>query len=241
MLKSMQTHFCGPIGTDLCAELVGRGVEHFRISGLERNIDECNAMLEEADEVGAESLIITDSLAILEKLSYENIEWQNEPDGDGRPKYDHGSFMEAYKICKSNGNVLHGPTISNLDVDSLLWLEAFIAHGIPKDVIITYHHYTPNQYFWQAHKGFRTRQDEMNELIRIADGRRIACSESGYNDEDEVRQASNVYAELKFGKDNGLLFWTYYQINDDVPNGQHFGARRMDFSWKPVIECFSNE
>jgi hypothetical protein len=242
MLYSMQTHFDTPIGIDLCKELVSRGVQHFRISGLNRSINDCEAMLAESSEAGAKSLLITDSLETLGLIHNTNIEWQNEPDGDGRPLYDYGSFMEAYRICKANNNILHGPTISNLDRNSLAWLRGFMAHSVPEDVIITYHHYTPDLYFWQAHEGFISRQEEIDALRRITGNRKIACSESGYNDPDEARQFGNIKAELQFAKDNNLEFWTYYQLNDGVLNNQtdsHFGVRRIDYSWKPVIDLFS--
>jgi hypothetical protein len=241
MQCSMQTHFeGGAIGDSLCHELASFNIRHFRLSGMNSNLDQCNVMLAEADRAGVNSLLIIKSLDTLSHIKYRNIEWDNEPDGDGRPMLSYDTFMAAYEICQTNFCVLHGPTISNLDRDSLNWLKAFMARGVPKDITITYHHYTPGLLFLQPHQGFANRQEELDELKRIANGRKIACSESGYNDLDELRVAENVEKELDLARMNNLEFWTYYQLNDDVPNGQYFGARRssFDYSWKPVIEEF---
>jgi hypothetical protein len=79
----------------------------------------------------------------------------------------------------------------------------------------------------------------MDELKRIANGRRIACSESGYNDIDSDRQAINIRQELEFAQANGLEFWTYFQLNNDPVLDLHFGARYADYKWKPVIKEFA--
>jgi hypothetical protein len=238
----MQTHFEGnQLGDELCAELVKYGIHHFRLSAVESNLDQCNVMLAECDRARVNHLLIVQHLDLLKQIKNRNIEWCNEPDGDILPQHYWETFMDAYEICKTNNNRLHGPAISNLDRDSLNWLSAFVGIGIPRDVVITYHHYTPGIYFWQAHKGFSSRQEEMDRLKAIVGNRRIACSESGYNDEEENRQAENIIKEIEFAELNKLEFWTYYQINSDPTSGDNFGVRRDDGSWKPVINSFLAE
>jgi len=201
MLKSMQTHFEGTIGDALCAEIVSKGIEHFRLSGMNSTHYVCTEMLNEARLANADPLLIISDHTILSDIANCDIEWGNEPDGDMLPRTYHESFMKAYEICQVNGNRLHGPAISNLDMDSLRWLEAFIKLGIPGDVVITYHHYTPDMFFWQSHQGFEDRDHEMRSLKNIAWGRDIACSESGYNDTNESRVEENVAKEIEFGID----------------------------------------
>ena len=242
MLYSMQTHFEGGLlGDDLCAELVSKGIKHFRIGAGEATLDDCYRMLAEADNCGADHLIILNSIGILKEIYDRNVEWMNEPNGQVTDASYHKWFMKAYEVCKKNNNLLHGPCINNLSKDALRWLKSFMRLGVPDDVIITYHHYTPGSVFEGSWDGFANRDEEMEALLDIADGRSIACSESGYNEPHEELQASNVRKELEFAEKYNLLFWTYFQLNNDVNLNLHFGARRPDGSWKPVMDCFSKD
>jgi hypothetical protein len=234
----MQTHFEGGLlGAELCQELRTKGIDHFRLGAGEATLYDCQEMLREARECGADHLLILNCIGILKELYDTNVEWGNEPNGQITDASYHKWFMKAYEVCKKNNNLLFGPCINNLSKDALRWMKGFMRFGVPDDVIITYHHYTEK--FDKPQEGFASREEEMEALLEIADGRNIACSESGYNSPVEDLQAHHVAQELEFAEKYGLLFWTYFQLNDDVALDLHFGARRADLTWKPVIDCFA--
>lgn len=243
----MQTHFDGvSIGLELCIELANKGVQHFRIDGQNRNPLECETMLDDADKVGVDHLLIVNDFNILETLTSRNIEWKNEPNGRHRDTQSeveiyHHEFMVAYEICQRQGHKLHGPCISNTNQRSIDWLNMFMDLGVPEDIVITYHTYRDDIRFDNPHRGFSGRGEpgEMRWVVAAAQGRPIACSEVGYDDPDEIAVAENIDKEFLLAESFGALFCTYYQINDDVLRGQHFGARRPDGTWKPVMDVFS--
>lgn len=249
----MQTHFDGvSIGIPLCEELVRKGVQHFRIDGQNRDLSQCILMLDDADSVQVDHLLILNNHEILEGLTNRNIEWKNEPNGRAGKDKDkikreveeyHHEFMVAYEICQRQGHRLHGPCISNTNQKSIDWLNQFMDLGVPEDIVITYHTYRDDIRFDNPHRGFKGRGEpgEMRWIMAAAAGRPIACSEVGYDDPDEIAVAENIDKEFLLAESFNALFCTYYQINDDVLRGQHFGARRPDGTWKPVMKVFANE
>lgn len=241
MLKSMQTHFEGGLlGLPLCNELKSLGVKHFRLSGQDSNLNQCWAMLDEAAATGVEHLLTIRNHDICKEISMTNIEWDNEPNGRREVNEYYDSFMKAYEICKINKNILHGPAISNTNQKSIDWLNQFMDLGVPDDIVVTYHTYRKGLDFNQHYRGFSGRGDpgEMKWIVAAAQGRNIACSEVGYDSEREDVVKVNMELEFELAESFNALFCTHFQLNDDALRGLHFGARRLDGTWKPVMEAF---
>lgn len=167
--------------------------------------------------------------------------WKRNPEELGK------LYKEAVGIVKSFSATWRclSPSISNLDADSLDYLDRM---ELQCGSEIAFHRYPNGKDFWNAQRGFRTREDEVFELKRIAKGAPLWHTEGGWAEENgdhkltELEVADRMADEYRFWRDNGVMAWTAYQINSghiyagddtDTKRLKTYGARRADETWKP--------
>lgn len=102
-------------------------------------------------------------------------EWREHPD-----KF-RNMFWECYQAVKSIDPSIEFITggISNLTETSLVWLAEFMREPLPSNAIIGFHRYPPKMDTGEPHRGFDTREHEMNRLRSITGSHRIMCTETG--------------------------------------------------------------
>jgi hypothetical protein len=183
-----------------------------------------------------------------------DVEWGNEPDGDILPSTYRAHLDEACKLAAKKGGLrLWAPAISNLDRDSLKWLELVRGAGWPKGMHgVSVHRYGDGTFEF-AHDGFADRDDEVLALLELCDGLPFICTEFGYPtgtarsgakrekflqaglNLSEARAAVNITKEWEFWRhytDKPFL----YQINDGQEDYEKYGIRRFPWDlnqWKP--------
>ena len=239
MIVAIQSHFNGPIGLELCKQIVEMKFGLFRISIFNNTSHQAaqEAMIECLD-AGGDFLLTTNDEELIKKTSRIKVECDNEPDHRIPIKEYYDKFIRFYNICKENNNQLYGPCISNTDQDSIDWLNEFMRMGVPDDVIISYHSYRPKNDVESHHRGFSSRDGEMKWLKAAAGHRKLAHTEGGYSLPDEHKQAEMIKYEMDFAARHGITMWTYYQIWQATDD---FGLMRNDRSFKePLVEMFRN-
>ena len=167
--------------------------------------------------------------------------WKKNPEELGR------LYKECIGIVKSFSGSWHclSPSISNLDEDSLEYLEKM---ALPVGAEVSFHRYPPGKDFWSAHRGFRGRTEEVDALKTIARGAPLWHTEGGWAEINrdytltELEVAERMGSEVRFWRDAGVECFTAYQINSatiyagddgDTKRLKTYGARRADGSWKP--------
>lgn len=173
------------------------------------------------------------------------IEAANEPDLEqfGWTKRTYRDLvMRCIERCAHRQNRLCIGSISNLDDDSLDWLEDAIPWGeVPTNVIEAYHRYPKSgQHPSVSHFRGKTREYELGRLKGIVgDQRMLAVSEVGYHElEFPEAKASEYFGwERDFLTRTGHLFSVAYQIVDGPQSSSHyeahFGFKNLeDGRWK---------
>jgi hypothetical protein len=167
---------------------------------------------------------------------------------------------DAVRGAGFSGLVISGG-ICNLSRDSLRYLERMSVAGLPDDVVVGFHRYPKGLTPRNAQDGFSSRDQEWQELQRVADGRAVACTEVGHHTAPRrhllwglipVRRrvsdadvAEHVVYDLSYFRERGCLLTAVYQLNDGPSDDLHvdrYGIRRQDGTLKPVagaIQAFS--
>ena len=113
----------------------------------------------------------------------DDAEWGNEPDGDIWPPTYRTRLDEACLVARDMGISLWAPAISNLDRDSLRWLEWVREAGgghWPEGLAgISVHRYGNGTFEW-PHEGFASRDEEVDRLLESATGSPYIVTEFGY-------------------------------------------------------------
>ena len=166
------------------------------------------------------------------------------------PREYRDSLDEAAAQATTQGVPLVAPCISNLDQDSLRWLERVRGSGWPPGVsAISCHRYGDGR-FAGAHPGFDSRDDEVAALRALCDGLPFLVTEFGYKTKpgltessggfvSEADQATYIGYEWTFWQGHGALAALLYQINDGLDvEIEGFGIRRCNpdgslGDWKP--------
>ncbi len=187
------------------------------------------------------------------------IEVGNEPDighvdYKSRPADFADAIRQTHLAVRGAGFV--GPLItgavSNLSPERLGYLNQVVAAGIPLDVVVGFHRYPHGLGPEVPHPGFASRDAEWAQLLAIAAGRSVACTEFGHHtarrkylflgfiplkkrlSDDTV--AGHVTFDLTYFRDRGCLLAAVYQLNDgptDTPVDR-YGIRRADGTPKPA-------
>lgn len=199
-----------------------------------------------------------------------DVEVFNEP-----PGLDHVSFEQyvagvnaVHRDCRARGfagRVIAGAQ-ANLSASCLDWTRRAVPM-FPPDVDIAYHRYSPAPQEWsKPWPPFVDREDELNELHLLADGRDLCCTEFGAHTATEqtgylwwkrtyqlTDEQVHDYAldELRLLAAHDVVIACVFQLNDgpiDAATGQpadfyeaRYGIRRTDAAqtWKPVARVFT--
>ena len=233
----LHSHFDACIGP-LAADVTRLGFTLHRMEVTHVDDATMTAMVQESVDAGAQPLVVIWDTSRLEHLTGRDAEWKNELDGDMAPEVYRRELDAAVEIAVAHGVRLWGGVISNLDGDSLAWLNAVrdAGGGWPADLYgITAHRYGDGT-FENPHRGFSSRDAEVKWLRAAAAGKPIQITEFGYPSSDmtEEEQAERISQEWAFWQGHGLPAYLY-QINDGASTWpiDHFGIRRVDGSWKP--------
>lgn len=268
MRYGLQVGFGNLIGGELLESLRVRGVQLVRsdYQGV-RAADQIPALIGEVHNAGLVPLstMRPDQVSWLppvEAFGPLDVEIWNEPDlGTApSPKLSPDAYAAAVRSAHEG---LSGPhrlwcgVISNLDKDSLLWLEASIRRGWPEDIGVSVHRYPPNGGRpEQGHKGFSSRADEVARLKRIIGGRPWGVSEFGYHLGEQSsgwwiwkrrwhwtpqQQKEFTAWDFRFWAGQDADFAVNYQINSGGGTGylDRFGWRDKDSAWLPVADVLA--
>lgn len=208
--------------------------------------------LEEADYYNQmRFLYIVDrvTLPMLPPASW--LEYRNEPDLRMTPRQYVDELRGVQAEVEAKGHTLWAGCISNLDGDSLHWLEDVVALGgeLIQQVSIHRYPHDADQNFWTAHHGFRTRLSETDRLHDILGPRPFLVSEVGYHTQyrrkwffwrtrlSNVDQAHRLQLELDFWESRGAAACCVYQERDaPASNGEKYGLVEASGAWKsPTI------
>jgi hypothetical protein len=162
---------------------------------------------------------------------------------------------DAVRAAGHSGPVISGG-ICNLSRDSLRYLERLCVAGLPDDVVVGFHRYPKGLTPRNAQDGFSSRDQEWQELQRLASGRAVACTEVGHHTAPRrhllwgfipVRRrvsdadvAAHVVYDLAYFRERGALLTAVYQLNDGPSDDVHldrYGIRRRDGTLKPAADA----
>jgi hypothetical protein len=225
---------------------VARHVQVVRIDAQTCARETFDAMQHETDAAGLQPITIVndvDRLAWFARGAW--VEWTNEPDGDIPPDAYRADLDRACDAARALGLVLWAPALSNLDGDSLLWLNLVrdAGQGWPDGLAgISVHRYGDGT-FETPHPGFSSREAEVRWLKTACAGLPFIVTEFGYPTIDgltEQQQAERISQEWQFWTEQGADAAFVFQLNDG-PTGHrehHYGIRRFDGTWKPSADTF---
>ena len=204
-------------------------------------------------------------LALAGVLQGCDVELWNEPDGTVDGRIEPGNYARLVPAfaaaCRGVEATPWIGAISNLHTSALAWLHEMLsaASFLAPDATfgITAHWYPVGRSRWNAHPGFSSRTDEVDELKAIIGARPWGISEFGFHTASQLRirwlprwgwnawawtdqqVAENIAHEWDFWRAQGAAFACLYQLNDGNQNiAEHrFGIRRYNeqnpFDWKP--------
>jgi hypothetical protein len=92
------------------------------------------------------------------------------------------------------------------------------------------------------HRGFSSREREVERWKQLVGPRPLLIGEVGYTNVDftEAQQAEFMGWEAEFWSGQGVDWLFGYQINDGpgTSHENHYGFRRLDGTWKPCLQTF---
>ena len=231
-----------------------QGVRWARIDSMGVDADTRTGMINDALACNLKPLVIVQTTDELETVPPGvAIEWTNEPDGDIWPTNYRKPFDRACALAQQRGSPIFGPTLSNLDWDSLYWGERVrdCGRGWPWGLSGVSAHRYGNGTFHYAHPPFQSRAEEVAKLIELCAGLPFIITEVGYPCIDgltEEHQAAYITEEWKFWGQYHMYMphGPYvFQINDGpCETREHrYGIRRCApdgtmLDWKPSAYCF---
>lgn len=204
-------------------------------------------------------------LALEGIISGCDVELWNEPDGTVDGHYQPGNYARMVSAflaaCQRVGAVPWIGAISNLHHSGLAWLQEMLAavsfRLAPAEAFgVSAHWYPVGRSRLNAHSGFSSRADEVEELKWIIGERPWGISEFGFHTAPQLlirwlprwrwntwawtdqQVADNIAQEWEFWRTQGANFCCLYQITDGQENiaEDRFGIRRCctdPFNWKP--------
>ena len=248
----IQTNFNSRIADADMEAMKGFGFKWVRQDALLCDVPTMLGMIEDAEAHDLRTLtILYDIGKLLEVPTGCWVEWGNELDFTTRPRDYRASLDEAAAIAISQQVHLVAPCISNLDQDSLRWLEQVRGDAWPDGMSgVSFHRYSVDGTFARPHKGFKTRDEEVHVLKSLCDGLPILLTEFGYKTKpgltessggfvSEADQATYIGQEWVFWAGHDALCALLYQINDGLDREvEGFGIRRCNEDgslngWKP--------
>jgi len=236
MKYGLQTSFNAPIGTETLRQVRAFGFTLARVDCQTADLAVMTEMLEECRTCGLQTLPVVD----LQRLEFipagEWAEFLNEPDGDIDPKEYRRELEAACRLVDLQGIKLWAPALSNLDADSLKWLnevrDAGTVPGWPAGLHgISVHRYGDGT-FEHPHQGFGSRGREVFWLkAAMGVGMPFIVTEFGYptmDDLTEADQAACFSQEWAFWAEQGAEAAVAFQINDGpMEHREHrYGIRR---------------
>jgi len=257
---SLGTHFNARVDVPTLEQIRAFGFQWARIDAQTSDLDTLTGMIDDADKAALHPLPIVYDLDRLELLgvtpSVVDVEWGNEPDGDISPS----SYRDMLELACERAAYFHlrlwAPALSNLDRDSLYWLERVRGAGWPPGLHgISVHRYGDGTFEW-AHAGFDSRADEVAALLRYCDGKPFLVTEFGYptgTARSGAKREKYLQVGLQFSEEYAAAqiakeweFWRaytevacLYQINDGIHDYETYGIRRCLpdgtlTDWKPA-------
>jgi len=145
------------------------------------------------------------------------------------------------------------PSVSNLNRRGLDYLREMFATGvIPDEAEVAVHRYPHDGEPMKPHTGFRIREEEVDELLRIIGRRPFHVTEYGHASyqyrgrfTDDADIAEYYEQEVEFWRQQGAASLYLYQINsgryaneasDDEKRMATYGIRNVSGQWKPIAE-----
>ena len=246
MLKGLQTHFAdkGLLGHEKCERIAEIGVQLGRIDAQGQEPEPVEAQCMELAVVGIPAYVIVNDPALIEHLpvTVYGVEYLNEPDGRIDPADYRAGLKEIAFECKRNNLEFYGPCVSNLirtkvlaegsELRGIEYIEACAPY--PYGMKGSIHRYGDDDIVENPHKGFSSREHEVNAMHAAFDfDRPFGVSELGWascGSLSEEQAGFNMEWEVKFWTRMKALFLIFYQIHDGTgdDNGSHFGLFRLD-------------
>lgn len=253
---SLGTHFNHPVDRETLTQIRAFGFRWARIDAQGCDAATQHQMIADAQACDLVPLVIVYDLERLRTVPPGLVvEWGNEPDGDIFPSTYRTQLEAACEVAGATGVELWAPAISNLDRNSLFWMERVRAGAWPEGLVgITAHRYGNGTFDW-AHDGFASRDEEVAALVKLCDGRPYMITEFGYPTDpaggqrgrvvqrglSEAEVAANIAQEWAFWQAQGCQVPFLYQINDGPGSDEKYGIRRcgpdghpITNSWKPA-------
>ena len=250
MIPGLQTHFNARVDKATLQQVRVLGFRMVRIDAQDCSNEVMLEMIEDVRACDLLPLVIISNINKLYALSPDiDVEWTNEPDGDIAPHDYYPTFHAACTIAKERGIRLWAPAISNLDDDSLHWLNQLreVGQGWPDGLYgISVHRYGDGL-FETWHHGFASRESEVEWLEAACQDLPYIISEVGYPTVDgltEEQQAERLKQELDFfARAYAVII---FQLNDGPGDDREarYGIRRFDRTWKPsafILQSASQE
>jgi len=241
---SLQTHFNARVDVPTLEEIRALGFRWARIDCQTSDGATMAAMIDDADKAALHPLPIVSDLARLDVLGVTpavmDVEWGNEPDGDILPS----TYRTQLDLACERAAYFHlrlwAPALSNLDRNSLFWLERVRGSGWPSGLHgLSVHRYGDGT-FERPHDGFDSREAEVEHLLRLCDGLPFIVTEFGYptgpGNLTDAQQAERIGQEWAFWRAYTAVA-VLYQLNDGPNPGETYGIRRYPWDpsdWKPA-------
>ena len=156
MVYGLGTHFNELIPIADLGDVYGFGFRWSRQDAQLCDVETLRAMIADAETVGLKTLTIVYDLERLQAVPFGRwAEWGNELDFTLNPREYRSTLNDAAEMARQLGIPLCAPCISNLDRDSLRWMEQVRGNGWPRGMSAVSVHRYGNGTFDHAHKGFR--------------------------------------------------------------------------------------
>jgi hypothetical protein len=258
MIAGVQVGFGNLIGAELLADLRDRAVQAVRSEyfGVQNAHDLGNLIAEVVDaELIPYAALRPGQFAWLpDQFGPLMVECWNEPNIGTPPTprmtpAEYAAELRMAANLMSPSHQLYGGVISNLTVEALNWLRDSLAAGWPPSAGVAIHWYPPKGKLppRNQHKGFGSREHEVERLLSVIGDRPWGVSEIGYNDAEGLTRGQVLDAtrwERDFWEQRGAQFCLFYQVNDG-PSGHyldHFGWRTYPHpeqppQWKDVANA----
>lgn len=241
------------IGLELLAELKRRGLVVVRLEAHPgAPLWEVAALAQEVVTAGLQPCFVLttpEQVAVLPAGSL--IDGGNEPDIKrfGWSVSSYVRFVDAcLPVLVEHGHRMYVPVISNLNKRGFDFAKCLPWDRWPADVICGgFHRYAEPPLRTLAHPPSRTREEEIDRFRAIVgQTRALACTEVGYHTSigawTEDQAAENLAWERDFFTRMGVELVCAYGINDGPDRHdpeQNYGMRRIDGSWKPLLNAFT--
>jgi len=228
------------------ADVRAFGYKVVRVDCQDVSLTDTPILAQEIIDAGLQPLIIVRHAEQIETLPAGClVEVGNEPDLPGVSRWDARSYYAAAVACvetaQRTGHRLYVGAVSNLNGRGLGFLDLLPWATWPVSIGCSFHRY-PNGAWASPHRPSHTRLEELARLRAIVEipgepDRPLACTEVGYHSRayTDGDAADNLCHERAWMGLHGVELVCAYQLNDGPSPADidHYGARRMDGTWKP--------